>query len=457
MTRITAPEGAAWPAERVLAADRAHVWHPYAPRTRPEDALVVRSARGTRLTLADGRELIDAMSSWWAACHGHGHPHLLAAAHRQLDEMAHVMFGGLTHGPAARLAERLVAFANRRPGGRGPKPALDSVFFSDSGSVAVEVAMKMALQAQRGRGLPERTRFLTWRGGYHGDTRAPMSVCDPEGGMHSLWRGVIEEQVFLPEPPARGSDREAIDAYLRDAQERIDRHDATHPESRIAALIVEPVVQGAGGMRFHDDELVAGLAEVCRERGILVILDEIATGFGRTGAPFVAARAGVSPDVLCVGKALTGGVLSFAATLATGEVARLVDSPDGGGSLMHGPTFMGNPLAAAVANAALDLVEDGYWERAVPAIEARLETGLEPLAGEPGIKEVRCLGAIGVVELDDEVDARAATAAAVEAGVWLRPFRNLVYAMPPFTCTEEEIDRIAAGLSAAALAGRRSK
>lgn len=421
-----------WDPARISDVDQRHVWHPYAPRHAPDRNLAVRSASGTTLHLADGREVVDAMSSWWAACHGHGHPDLRDAAHRQIDRMSHVMFGGLTHQPAAELAERLVTLVN------GPDltgEPLTSVFFSDSGSVAVEVAMKTALQCQRGMGRPERNRFLTWRGGYHGDTQAPMGVCDPDGGMHALWTGVLTPQVFVPEPPPRGSTPEVIEAYLAQVRGTIE-------QGGVAGVIVEPVVQGAGGMRFHDHDLVTGLRRVCDETGALLILDEIATGFGRTGDVFAGTAAGVTPDILCLGKALTGGFMSFAATLSTDAVAAAVDSRQGGGALMHGPTFMGNPLACAVSLAALDLVESGYWRPRVDRIAGLLEAGLEPLRGDPSVADVRVLGAIGVVETAAPVDVAGATATLLDHGVWLRPFGRLLYTMPPFTCTDREITRI---------------
>lgn len=427
-----------WTPQRITAADTRHVWHPYAPRHAATGNIPVRATDGTRLHLADGREVIDGMSSWWAACHGHGHPDIRAAAHRQIDRMSHVMFGGLTHRPAAELAERLVDFVHA-PDLHGDP--LTSVFFSDSGSVAVEVAMKTALQYQRGVGHPERTRFLTWRGGYHGDTRAPMGVCDPDGGMHALWTGVLTPEVFVDAPPPRGSAPEVIEAYLEQMRQAVE-------ENSVAAVIVEPVVQGAGGMRFHDHALITGLRRICDDTGVLLILDEIATAFGRTGDPLVGTAAGIVPDILCLGKALTGGFMSFAATLSTDRVAAAVDSESGGGALMHGPTFMGNPLACAVSLAALDLVESGYWRPRVHRIAELLRGGLEPLRGHPGVADVRVLGAIGVVETVHPVDSPAVTATLLDHGVWLRPFGRLLYTMPPFTCTDEEITRITDGMCA---------
>ncbi|MEZ2121398.1 adenosylmethionine--8-amino-7-oxononanoate transaminase [Corynebacterium sp. CCM 9203] len=413
--------------------DQQHIWHPYSPTPAVMDPLPVASTTGVRLTLEDGRTLIDGMSSWWAACHGHGHPSLVAAAHRQIDTMSHIMFGGLTHRPAVDLAERLLRIAGE---------PLNRVFFCDSGSVSVEVAIKMALQYQRGKGHPERNRLITWRSGYHGDTFGPMSVCDPDGGMHSLWAGTLTEQIFAPAPPVRGTSVAQRHDYLRQVEELIDES--------VAAMIIEPVVQGAGGMRFHDHELVTGVRELCDRHGILFIADEIATGFGRTGDLLATRAAGVHADILCLGKALTGGFMSLAAVLATDEVASMIQKPEGGGALMHGPTFMANPLACAVAAAALDLVEEGYWRETVPRIERELVRGLEPLRDLPGVADVRVLGAIGVVEMVHPVDMRAATEAAVAAGVWLRPFGRLIYTMPPFTATTEDVAEICTAVTAAA-------
>ena len=440
MTAATVPADALFAdaAESDTATfDAAHVWHPYGPMPSPVPALPVASAQGTRLTLEDGRSLIDGMSSWWAACHGHSHPRLVGAAQRQAATMSHVMFGGLTHAPAVDLARRLLAMTD---------PALDAVFFSDSGSVSVEVAIKMALQYQRAVGKPGRNRLLTWRGGYHGDTRAPMSVCDPDGGMHSLWAGTFTPQVFAPVPPPRGSTEQVRAAYLAEFESRVD--------DAVAAVIVEPVVQGAGGMRFHDHELLVGLREICDRHGLLLIAAEIATGFGRTGDLFATAAAAVTPDVLCVGKALTGGFLSLAATLTTREVAAAISAGDGGG-LMHGPTFMANPLACAIAAENLGIIAEGRWRADVTRIEAGLRTGLEPLRGEPGVADVRMLGAIGVVEMDEPVDMARATAACVAEGVWLRPFGKLVYAMPMYICDDGEVAAICRAIGAIVAAENR--
>lgn len=413
----------------LLAGDAEHVWHPYGGFPASTRLLPVASADGVRLRLVDGGELIDGMSSWWAAVHGYRHPRLDAAAHRQVDTMSHVMFGGLTHEPAVELSQRL---ARMSPG------ELNKVFLADSGSVSVEVAAKMAIQYQRSLGLPARTRLATWRGGYHGDTLSPMSVCDPTGGMHSMWRGVVSEQVFAPAPPA-----EYDPAYVAEL-ERTIRENA----HELAAIIVEPVVQGAGGMRFHHPGYLRDLRRLADETGVLLIFDEIATAFGRTGELFAADHAGVAPDILCLGKALTGGYLTLAATLTTDHVAEVISAGEAGG-LAHGPTFMGNPLACAVACASLDLIESGHWREQVPRIEERLRGGLAPALELPGVVDVRVLGAIGVIQLDRQVDMTTTTTAITERGVWLRPFRDLIYTMPPYICSDDEIDTICA----AALAG----
>lgn len=393
-------------------------------------------AEGTRLKLADGRELIDGMASWWCAIHGYRHPALDAAARAQLECMAHVMFGGLTHEPATRLAAELLALA---PAG------LDGVFFADSGSVAVEVAIKICLQYQRALGRERRSRLLTVRGGYHGDTFGAMAVCDPVAGMHAAFTGVLAEHVFAPRPPdgfAAGLD----DSWAAGVRALADRH-----RHELAAVIVEPVVQGAGGMRFHSPACVGLLREVCDEHGLLLVLDEIATGFGRSGALFACEHAGVAPDVMCVGKALTGGYLTLAATLCTRAVADAVSGGEGGG-LMHGPTFMANPLACAVALASLDLLRDGDWREQVQMIERTLGDSLEAARGLPAVRDVRVLGAIGVVQLRDEVDVGGATEIALAHGVWLRPFRDLIYAMPPYVASEAEVAQVGEAIVAAARA-----
>ncbi|WP_225843085.1 adenosylmethionine--8-amino-7-oxononanoate transaminase [Streptomyces albus] len=444
---VTLPQPAAWtPAppldpEALLALDRRHVWHPYAPMPGTAEPLVVESASGVRLRLArpahGQRELVDGMASWWSAVHGYNHPVLNAAAGDQLGRMSHVMFGGLTHEPAVRLAERLARIS---PGD------LEHVFLCDSGSVAVEVAVKMCLQYWRSLGRPEKHRLMTWRGGYHGDTWQPMSVCDPEGGMHHLWSGTLPVQVFAEAPPS-GFDAEPDPAYLTHLHETVARH-----ADELAAVIVEPVVQGAGGMRFYSPAYLRALREACDAHGVLLVLDEIATGFGRTGELFAAHHAGVVPDVMCVGKALTGGYLSMAAALCTPRVAEgIARGPVP--VLAHGPTFMGNPLAAAVAGASLDLLLSQDWRAEVRRVGDGLRAGLARAAGLPGVVEASVLGAIGVVRLDHEVDVAAATRAAVRAGVWLRPFRDMVYAMPPYVTPDEDVARIAAAMCAAAREG----
>jgi adenosylmethionine---8-amino-7-oxononanoate aminotransferase len=410
-----------WP--QLLAFDRRHVWHPYSALPAALAPLPVVGAQGVRLRLADGSELIDGMSSWWSAVHGYRHPVLDEALREQLSSMAHVMFGGLTHEPGVRLAQRLVELT---PAG------LERVFFADSGSVAVEVAIKMALQYQLAVGQPARRRLLTVRGGYHGDTFGAMAVCDPVGGMHSMFAGALAEHLFAPRPPD-GFSLELDPLWAGQVQELMARH-----ARELAAVVVEPIVQGAGGMRFHSPACVALLRRLCDEHGLLLVLDEIATGFGRTGALFACDHAGVSPDVMCLGKALTGGYMTLAATLCTAGVADAISGGEGG-ALMHGPTYMANPLACAVALASLDLLEAEGWRERVARIERGLREGLAPARELPGVADVRVLGAIGVVQMEHDVDVGAATAAAVERGVWLRPFRDLIYTMPPYVIGEEDL------------------
>jgi len=421
------------PAE-IRAIDAAHVWHPYS--AIGADALppvVAVGARGAWLTVIDPArdgdhpvEVIDAMSSWWTAIHGHGNPTLDAALTGQLARMNHVMFGGLTHEPAARLAQLLVQIT---PDG------LDTVFFSDSGSVSVEVAVKMALQYQRSRGRDGKHRLMTWRGGYHGDTFTPMSVCDPDGGMHSIWTDVLAHQVFAPQVPS---------VYDPAYSAAFERQLAEHADE-LAAVIVEPVVQGAGGMRFHDPRYLSDLRAACTRHDVLLIFDEIATGFGRTGALFAADHAGVSPDIMCVGKAMTGGYVTLAATLCSAEVATTISTGESG-ALMHGPTFMANALACAVSVASIELLLGQDWRSTVGTIEAGLTDGLTPARSMPGVADVRVLGGIGVIEMERPVDMAVATATALQHRVWLRPFRNLVYAMPPYVCTPDEVGRITSAM-----------
>ncbi|MFC6063475.1 adenosylmethionine--8-amino-7-oxononanoate transaminase [Streptomyces ochraceiscleroticus] len=425
----------------LLALDRQHVWHPYGPMPGKDDPLVIESAAGVRLRTAEPvqghTELVDGMSSWWSAIHGYNHPVLNEAARGQLDRMSHVMFGGLTHEPAVRLAQRL---ADISPGD------LEHVFLCDSGSVSVEVAAKMCLQYWRSLGRPAKQRLLTWRGGYHGDTWQPMSVCDPDGGMHELWSGVLTRQVFADAPPG-GFDAPVDEAYADHLREMIARH-----ADELAAVIVEPVVQGAGGMRFHSPGYLRVLREACDAHDVLLVLDEIATGFGRTGELFAAGHAGVVPDVMCVGKALTGGYLTMAATLCTPRVADGISRGEVP-VLAHGPTFMANPLAAAVAGASLDVLLAQDWRQEIKRIETGLRDGLAQARTIPGVRDVRVLGAIGVVQLDRPIDMTAATRAAVGEGVWLRPFRDLIYTMPPYITGDEDIARICAAVCAAAREG----
>lgn len=413
----------------LLAFDRRHVWHPYTSMACPPTVYPVASASGVRLRLADGRELIDGMASWWAAIHGYNHPALNAAAERQLKDMSHVMFGGITHRPAAELVERLLRLL---------PPGLECVFLCDSGSVAVEVAMKMAIQYWFASGQPRRKRFLTFRGGYHGDTFHAMSVCDPETGMHGMFRGALPEQYFAAIPPA-GFDAPHDEANLSSFRNLLDRHG---PD--IAAVILEPIVQGAGGMRFHSPQYLRRIRELAAGAGVLLILDEIATGFGRAGRMFACEHAGIAPDILCVGKALTGGCLTLGATVTTRRVAEGICA--GGHVFMHGPTFMGNPLACAVASASLDLLCASPWRERVLRIERELRDGLEPCRALPGVADVRALGAIGVVELRKAVSVDACQGKFVQRGVWVRPFGRLVYVMPPFIMQPEDVATLTAAI-----------
>lgn len=397
-----------------------HVWRPYCQMKTAPPPLPVARTQGARIVLEDGRELIDGIASWWTACHGYNHPHIQAAIRDQLDRAPHVMFGGLTHEPATRLAARL---AGLLPGD------LDHVFFAESGSVSVEIAMKMALQYWINRGVAGRTRFLAFLGGYHGDTLATMTVCDPEEGMHSLFAGVMPQQIMgrLPLDAASEAD---LDALLAERAHEI------------AAILVEPRVQGAGGMLFHDDEVLRRLRRLADRHGVLLVFDEIFTGFGRTGDLFACAGAGVVPDIITLSKALTGGVLPLSAAVARTPVFEAFWSDDPGAALMHGPTYMANPLACAAANASLDLFEAGAWTAQVDRIATGLATGLTPCRAAEGVVDVRVLGAIGVVEFADAVDAGALCARFAAEGVWIRPMGKVVYLTPAFIVSDAELAKL---------------
>jgi len=422
----------------LLAFDRDHLWHPYSSALTPSDPYLVEAAAGVRLRLRDRsgrpREVVDAMSSWWCAIHGYAVPELDAAAAAQLDRMSHVMFGGLTHEPAVALGRRLLELAPGQGQDPGSGP-LQHVFFADSGSVSVEVALKMAWQLHAAAGHPRRAMF-TIRGGYHGDTLGPMSVCDPVNGMHATFAGVLPEQVFAPQPPP-GVDRAADDPELA-AWEVMTRRLYAEHAADIAAVVLEPVLQGAGGMHVYSPHAVRVLAELARAHGALVILDEIATGLGRTGTMWASQRCDVVPDIMCVGKALTGGYLSLAAVLCTTEVAVGV-SGGVAGALMHGPTFMANPLSCSIALASLDLLERNDFRRQVDAIEGGLSAGLKPARDLPSVADVRVLGGVGVIQLTGPVDVGRLTAAALDRDVWLRPFRDLVYTMPPYVIPADDL------------------
>jgi adenosylmethionine-8-amino-7-oxononanoate aminotransferase len=408
-----------------LEFDKAHLWHPYTSAMNPLPTVKVRSARKSLIVLEDGTELIDGMASWWCAIHGYGHPALEKALHSQIGRMSHVMFGGLTHDPAIELGRKLVAMA---PEG------LEHVFFADSGSVSVEVAIKMAMQYMQAGGQKIRTKMFTVRGGYHGDTCGAMSVCDPDGGMHHLFSNLLPKQIFAPRPACRFDAPFAPDS-LAETSRLLDEH-----SHELAGIIVEPIVQGAGGMWFYHPEYLAGLRKLADKHGVLLILDEIATGFGRTGKLFGCEWAGIAPDIMCVGKALSGGAMTLAATLATSKVARTISAD--GGVLMHGPTFMGNPLACAVSNASLELLEDSDWKSAVSNIKGWLKDAFYPCRNLPGVKDVRVLGAIGVVEMADAVNTPRLQKFFIEHGVWLRPFGKLIYVMPPYIISRNEVAQL---------------
>ncbi|EHH1280433.1 adenosylmethionine--8-amino-7-oxononanoate transaminase [Vibrio parahaemolyticus] len=415
-----------------LAFDRHHIWHPYTSTLTPLTCYPVASANGVNIKLEDGTELVDGMSSWWSTIHGYNHPHLNQAAHQQIDQVSHVMFGGITHQPAISLCKKLLSLAPNN---------LEHVFLADSGSVAVEVSLKMALQYWHAKG-ERRPKFLTLRHGYHGDTFAAMSVTDPDNSMHSLYKGFLPEHIFAQSPTCGYWD-EWKPEDLADFEHKIDSH---HQE--LAAVILEPIVQGAGGMHIYHPEFLKGVRRLCDKYDLLLIADEIATGFGRTGKLFACEHADIQPDILCVGKALTGGYMTLSATLASKHVADTVCGGDAG-CFMHGPTFMGNPLACAVATASLELIEQGNWQQQTQQIEMLFSELLPKLEEYDLVKNTRWLGAIGVVETHRPVNMETIQALFVEHGVWIRPFGKLIYMMPPFISKPEDIEKLINAIDAA--------
>jgi adenosylmethionine-8-amino-7-oxononanoate aminotransferase len=407
-----------------LTHGRAHVWRPYCQMKTAPEPLPVARTDGARIILEDGRELVDGIASWWTACHGYNHPHIRAAVEAQLARAPHVMFGGLAHEPAYRLAARL---ADLLPGDLG------HVFFAESGSVSVEIAMKMALQFWINRGVKGRTKFLAFLGGYHGDTLATMTVCDPEEGMHSLFAGVMPSQLMAALP---------VDAQ---SEATLDRQLTAHGRE-LAAILVEPRIQGAGGMLFHDDETLRRLRRLADKHDLLLIFDEIFVGFGRTGDLFACEGAGVVPDIVTLSKALTGGTLPLSAAIASRRVFEAFWSDDPGAALMHGPTYMANPLACAAANASLDLFADGAWRADVARIAEGLAAGLAPCRGAPGVVDVRVIGAVGVVEFDKAVDAGGLSRRFAEAGVWIRPMGKVIYLTPAFVVADGELERLTSAI-----------
>lgn len=413
-----------------LDFDAQHIWHPYTNLQHPSPVFGVESAEGVYLNLSNGQQLVDGMASWWSAIHGYNHPELNRAMQQQIGQMSHVMFGGLTHAPAIELAQKLVSMTD---------PQLDCVFFSDSGSVAVEVAIKMALQYWVSQAKPEKNRLLTFRGGYHGDTFGAMSVCDPVTGMHNLFNSVLAKQLFAPKPECRDN-KDWGDEYIDKFRSIVESN-----HQQIAAIILEPLVQGAGGMNFYASEYLRQIKKLCDEYHILLIFDEVATGFGRTGSLFAYEEAGVCPDVICLGKAMTGGYLSLAATLCSREIADTISGFQGG-NLMHGPTFMANPLACAVANKSIDLLLESNWKSRIQAIESQLLEELLPCQSLSAVSDVRVKGAIGVVELKQPIDLNQIQPRFVELGVWIRPFSSRVYIMPPYIINSEQLSLLTSAI-----------